>query len=123
MDIMAVAQSIGLSADHRGEMFGTIDETVVLTALEQLSEEHPDLADILSEAILRVQLARSAGSEQIETGSVLAQKMGAGLRQLRYRAEMGELFTDLAIDVGIRDARNAASVAVESNEVSVSGAF
>ncbi|HUF99869.1 MAG TPA: hypothetical protein VMM60_17205 [Ilumatobacter sp.] len=120
MDIMAVAQSIGLSADERGEMFGTIDETVVLAALEQLAAENPEHADVLSESILRVQLARSAGSERIERGSVLAQTIGAGLRQLRYRSEMGELFTDLAIDIGIRNAQLTQAGAAE---VSVSGAF
>ncbi len=41
MNVMEVARSIGLTADDRGEMFGTIDETVVLTAIEALAGRVP----------------------------------------------------------------------------------
>ncbi len=42
----------------------------------------------------------------IEKGSVLGQTLGVGTRQLRYRSEMGELFTNLAIDIGIRNTQS-----------------
>ena len=106
MNVMEVARSIGLTADDRGEMFGTIDETVVLTAIEALADEFPGSSDLLAEAALHVRLTRSAGVEVIEKGSVLSQTLGVGTRQLRYRSEMGELFTNLAIDIGIRNAQS-----------------
>lgn len=106
MNVMEVARSIGLIPDERGEMFGTIDETVVLTVIEVLAEALPTSADLLAEAALHVRLTRSAGVEKIEKGSVLSQTLGEGVRQLRYRSEMGELFTNLAIDIGIRQAQS-----------------
>jgi len=106
MNVMEVARSIGLIPDERGEMFGTIDETVVLTVIAVLAEALPTSADLLAEAALHVRLTRSAGVEKIEKGSVLSQTLGEGVRQLRYRSEMGELFTNLAIDIGIRQAQS-----------------
>ena len=51
-----------------------------------------------------MQLARSAGTERIEPGSVFAGRRNTLDVQLRYRAEMLEVFTDLAIDLGMRAA-------------------
>lgn len=106
MNVMEVARSIGLTPDSRGEMFGTIDETVVLTAIEVLGDAHPGSADLIAEAALHVRLTRSAGVEKIDKGSVLGRTLGEGVRQLRYRSEMSELFTNLAIDIGIRQSQS-----------------
>ena len=76
----------------------------MLTTLAALAEAHPGNDELFAEASARVQLARSAGTERIEPGSVFAGRRTTLDVQLRYRAEMLEVFTDLAIDLGMRAA-------------------
>ena len=103
MNVVAAARSIGLVADDRREVSGTIDEGVVLASIAALAVAHPGNDDVFADAAMRVQLARSAGVEQLDANSVLNRSHSAATVQLRYRAEMAEVFTDLAIDIGLRN--------------------
>ncbi len=105
MDVLATAAAIGLTADAGGDGLGTIEEDVVLAALSDLAAAHPEAADLFAEAAARVQLARSAGVERLDAGSVFAARRGSREIQLRYRSEMREIFTDLAIDLALRRPR------------------
>jgi hypothetical protein len=98
---MAVAHSIGLVGEQGGVVSGTIDENVVLAALSELATECPGNDDLVDAAAARVRLARSAGVVQPDAASLVPR---ARALQLRYRSEMGDIFADLAIDVGLRDA-------------------
>jgi hypothetical protein len=99
---MGVAQSIGLQLTHR-EVKGTIDEKNVLGALADLAEGDPTNADLFAEAAERVQGARSAGVEGgPSAGLPHREEPDVATTQLRYRSEMVDIFTDLAIDVGLR---------------------
>ena len=102
VNVTAAARSIGLVRDGR-EVYGTIDEEVVLTSISSLAAAHPGKDDFFADAAMRVQLARSAGVVQNDPTSVLYRSLAGGTVQLRYRSEMADVFTDLAIDVGLRD--------------------
>jgi hypothetical protein len=102
VDVMAVARSIGLVADVRGQLSGTIDEAIVLGALAELAAGCRGHDDLFADAALRVRLARSAGVEEHEPNSLFNPTHTATSVQLRYRVEMAEVFTDLAIDLGLR---------------------
>lgn len=108
MNVMASARSIGLVNDDRRDVSGTIDEAVVLETLSALAVETPGNDDLFADVAMRVQLARSAGVVHPDASSVLARHRGGAVAQLRYRSEMADLFTDLAIDVGLRDAASLA---------------
>jgi hypothetical protein len=101
MNIMDVARSVGLVASN-GEVTGTIDQQVVLAALVELTEGDPAHADLYAAAAEQVRSARSAGMETHEANSFQMRAGAEATTQLRYRSEMADLFTDLAIDVGIR---------------------
>lgn len=101
MDVMEAARRIGLEPTS-AEITGTIDEARVLNALAELAEQDPALDDLVADATARVRHARSAGFEQVPASSFAAAD-GAEV-QLRYRSEMADVFTDLAIDVGLRRA-------------------
>jgi len=102
--VLAVAKAIGLTAGPGGDAFGTIEEEVVLDALGELAVALPGNDDLFAEAAARVQLARSAGVERIEPGSVFAYGRDKLEIQLRYRSEMLDVFEDLAIDLALRTA-------------------
>lgn len=102
MHVLTTAKTIGLSADGSGELSGTIEEGVVLAALEELSAAHPDHADLFIVAADRVRSARSAGKEVLEANSVFGRYRDSNEIQLRYRGEIAEVFTDLAIDLALR---------------------
>jgi hypothetical protein len=104
VNVLAAAHSIGLAANDRGEVSGTIDEEVVLAAISALAVDHPGHDELLAEAAMRVELSRSAGVEQLDANSVLNRSRSATTVQLRYRSEMADVFMDLAIDIGIRAA-------------------
>ena len=107
MNVMAIARSIGLVSDDR-QVSGTIDEAVVLASIAELAAANPGNDDLFADAAMRVQLARSAGAALPDaTGSSHRSRDGASV-QLRYRSEMAEVFIDLAIDVGLRDAESLA---------------
>jgi hypothetical protein len=108
VSVMAAARSIGLVIDARGEVSGTIDEYVVRTTISALAADYPGNDDLLANAAVRVQLARSAGIEQSDPTSVLQRSPAAVTVQLRYRSEMADVFTDVAIDVGLRDVERLA---------------
>ena len=61
MNVTAAARSIGLVRDDGREVYGTIDENVVLTSISSLAAAHPGNDDLFADAAMRVQLARSAG--------------------------------------------------------------
>ena len=99
---MDVADDIGLTVSH-GEVAGTIDEAKVLRALRQLAEREPDDGDLFRDAAARVEGSRSAGVETLHDGGGHTRPGSAApSTQLRYRSEMADIFTDLAIDVGLR---------------------
>jgi hypothetical protein len=102
MNVLAAAAAIGIGTGADNEAFGTIEEEVVLEALAVLAREHPGNDDLFAEAAARVQLSRSAGVERIERDSVFALNRNTLDIQLRYRSEMLEVFTDLAIDLALR---------------------
>jgi hypothetical protein len=101
MNVMDVASSLGL-VDSNGTVVGTIDQQKVLGTLVELTEKDPAHADLYAEAAGQVRSARSAGMETHEANSLNARSGAEAITQLRYRSEMADLFTDLAIDVGLR---------------------
>ena len=103
MNVMDVARAIGLVD---GPVTGTIDEAEVLSALTGLADADGENGDLFSDAAGRVQRARSAGVEVLDAGSRAFPNKATV--QLRYRSEMAEIFTDLAIDVGLRHHRELA---------------
>ena len=107
MDVLASAASLGLVPQDGTDAFGTIEEEAVLAALSELAVAHPGEEDLFAEAAARVLLARSAGVERIEADSIFAIRRPTLEIQLRYRTEMYELFTDLAIDLALRTAAEA----------------
>ncbi|MGH9132586.1 MAG: hypothetical protein ACRDZZ_01520 [Ilumatobacteraceae bacterium] len=109
---MTVTRSIGLAAGERGEVSGTIEEETVLAAISELAAANPGNDDLFADAAMRVQLARSAGVHLIDPNSALNRSRTAATVQLRYRSEMADVFTDLAIDIGLRDARRLADTPV-----------
>lgn len=104
MNVTDVARGIGLLAEQ-GEATGTIDQEKVLRALAELTELDPANADLFDAVAESVRNARSAGVEDHATTSSLIRSSDAATTQLRYRSEMADLFTDLAIDVGLRGNR------------------
>jgi hypothetical protein len=103
---MAVARSIGLVSD--AGLSGTIDQDVVLASISGLAAAHPGHDDLFAAAATRVQLARSAGVRQPDAASVFLRSPTGANVQLRYRTEMADVFTDLAIDIGLLDAARLA---------------
>lgn len=101
MNIMDVARSLGLVVSD-GTVAGTIDQQKVLGALVELTEDDPADADLYAAAAEHVRSARSAGMETHEANSFHMRPGAEATTQLRYRSEMADLFTDLAIDVGLR---------------------
>jgi hypothetical protein len=104
VNVLDVARAIGISVTN-GEVTGTIDEENVLDALADLAEDDPENDDLFGDAAARVQRARSAGVEELHAGSILIRGREVATTQLRYRSEMADIFTDLAIDVGLRNHR------------------
>ncbi len=99
--VMEAADAIGLSPTN-GELSGTIDQEKVLDALNGLAEDDQENSDLFAAAAERVPHTRSAGVEELPAGSVSTRPNEAVTTQLRYRSEMADIFTDLAIDVGLR---------------------
>jgi hypothetical protein len=103
---MDVARTLGLTD---GQVTGTIDEADVLGALADLAEGDPGNDDLFDEAAARVRRARSAGIEQLDERSrAMFPRQVTATIQLRYRSEVADIFTDLAIDVGLRRDRELA---------------
>jgi hypothetical protein len=109
---MHTARSMGLVAERGSAVSGTIDEAVVLAAIAELAAANPEFDDVFADAAMRVQLARSAGVVAQDATSVFSRTRGQEALQLRYRSEMAEVFTDLAIDVGMRQAARLADTSV-----------
>jgi hypothetical protein len=108
VSVIAVARSIGLVSDARGEVSGTIDQNVVLAAISGLATAHPGNDDLFADAAVRVRRARSAGVVQPDPTGLLQRSPTGATVQLRYRTEMADVFTDLAIDIGLREAERLA---------------
>lgn len=108
MNVMATARALGLTAGDGGEVSGTIDEGTVLDTLSALAGALPGNDDLFADAAARVRLARSAGVEHVGPNTVFNRSRTSSTVQLRYRAEMADVFTDLAIDIGLRDSRRLA---------------
>ncbi len=116
MNVMDVARAIGLTATHNtnATVSGTVDEQIVLAAIAELAVADPDNGDLFDDAAQRVVRARSAGAEALNADIRPIQHRPVDQRdvatiQLRYRAEMADIFTDLAIDVGLRQHRKLAA--------------
>lgn len=105
MNVMDVAGALGLT---EAQVTGTIDEADVLRALAELAESDPQNEDLFDDASARVLLARDAGVEALDDSSRAMWSREAATTQLRYRSEMADIFTDLAIDVGLRHHRDLA---------------
>jgi hypothetical protein len=95
-------------SEDLGKVSGTIDEDVVLASIKRLAAAHPGNDDLFADAAMRVQLARTAGVVPPDAISVLHRSPTGATVQLRYRSEMADVFTDLAIDIGLRDAARLA---------------
>jgi hypothetical protein len=119
MDVMATARAIGLVAADGDAVFGTIERDDVLAVLNELSGAHPGNDDLFAEAALRVDLARSAGTELLDADSVFARTRASREVQLRYRSEMAEVFSDLAIDLGLRRAPAGVVPAGDASDAAV----
>lgn len=102
MQLLTTTKTLGLTPDEDGELSGTIEERLVLAALEELGAAHPDHADLFILASDRVRSSRSAGLEVLDADSVFGRFRDSNEIQLRYRGEMAEVFTDLAIDLALR---------------------
>lgn len=102
MHVLTTAKTLGLTPDDRGEFSGTVEEAVILAALEELSAALPDHADLFIVASDRVRTSRSAGLEVLEANSVFGRYRESNEIQLRYRSEVHDVFTDLAIDLALR---------------------
>lgn len=102
MQVITTAKTLGLAADENGDLSGTIEESLVLAALEELSTAVPDHADLFILASDRVRTSRSAGLEVLDSDSVFGRFRDSNEIQLRYRGEMANVFTDLAIDLAMR---------------------
>ena len=105
VNVMDVARALGLTD---AQVTGTIDEADVLSALAELAECDPQNDDLFNDAAARVQHARDAGVEAIDESSRAMWSRDVATIQLRYRSEMADIFTDLAIDVGLRQHRDLA---------------
>ena len=110
MNVMDAARAIGVVATSN-EASGTIDEDKVLAAIADLAERQPEHRDLFDAAAGRVKRARSAGVEQLDESSLSGRHTAGATVQLRYRSEIADIFTDLAIDVGLRQPSMLASVA------------
>jgi hypothetical protein len=102
MDVMATARKIGLMGEDGSNVFGTIEQHVVLTALGELALDDIADADLFAAAVQRVNKGRSAGVERLGATNFLGRVSENGEIQLNYRAEMADIFMDLAIDIGLR---------------------
>ena len=77
MDVMATAQAIGLVASGSGDVFGTIEEAVVLAALDELATQNATFAGLIAEARARVLTSRSAGIEKVFVNGRMSWVAGA----------------------------------------------
>ena len=102
MNVMATARSIGLVGDNGADVFGNIEQEVVLEALNEFALFHPSASELFEHASEKVRRSRSAGVERPERNSVSARDRSVEEIQLRYRNEMADIFIDLAIDLGLR---------------------
>ncbi|MCU1395405.1 MAG: hypothetical protein JWM34_3833 [Ilumatobacteraceae bacterium] len=102
MDVMTTARNIGLIAADGGSVFGTIEQHVVIEALDELAITDIADADLFAGAIAAVKASRSAGVEKLGATSFLGRTDSKGEIQLSYRAAMADIFLDLAIDLGLR---------------------
>jgi len=109
VNVMDVARALGLVDD---QPTGTVDEADVLSGLAELAEVDPENDDLFSDAAERVRRARSAGVETIDASSRGMFGRDVSTIQLRYRSEMTDIFTDLAIDVGLRHHRQLAEASI-----------
>jgi hypothetical protein len=103
MNVMTAARELGLT-DEGGERYGTIEESVVIEALLGLGLQHSGYGDLFADAVARVQRSRSAGEISLDADSVFARNRTSNQVQLRYRAEMSNIFADLAIDLALAGA-------------------
>ncbi len=108
VNVIAAAHSIGLASGDRAVVSGTIAEDVVLAVISELDAGNPGNDDLCAAAAARVRQARSAGVVGPAESSVFSSARSGANVQLRYRSEMAEIFTDLAIDVGLRDVERLA---------------
>ena len=102
MNILTTAKTLGLTADESGDLSGTIEESLVLAALEEFSAALPDHADLFILASDQVRNSRSAGLEVLDDDSVFGRFRDSNEIQLRYRGEIADIFTDLTIDLAMR---------------------
>ena len=75
MHVLTTAKTLGLEADEHGEIAGTIEEGMVLAALEELSAALPDHADLFILASDRVRNARSAQAQSRSAACAAASKL------------------------------------------------
>lgn len=119
MNVLTTAKTLGLTADENGELSGTIEESLLLAALEEFSAALPEQEDLFILASDRVRNSRSAGLEVLDADSVFGRFRDSNEIQLRYRGEMAEIFTDLTIDLAMRGV-DVAESAVDDTDVPTS---
>ena len=111
MDVMTTARKIGLIGADGSDVFGTIERDAVLGALRDIAVFYEADADLFATAATRVLASRSAGIERLGSTDFLGRGNATGEIQLSYRAEMANIFLDLAIDLGLRHSRTPADIA------------
>ena len=111
MDVMTTARNIGLIGADGSDVFGTIERDAVLGALREIAIFYEADADLFAAATERVLASRSAGIERLGSTDFLGRNNTTGEIQLSYRAEMANIFLDLAIDLGLRHSATPADVA------------
>jgi len=110
MDVMTTARNIGLIGADGSDVFGTIEREAVLVALRDISVFYEADADLFDAAADLVRASRSAGIERLGSTDFLGRNNTTGEIQLSYRAEMANIFLDLAIDLGLRHSPAPADV-------------
>lgn len=81
---------------------GTIEQDDVLEVITGLEAADPENADLYQAASDKVLLCRSAGEEELDTASVFGARRSTTHIILRYRGDIANIFTDLAIDLALR---------------------
>lgn len=121
MDVLTTTKTLGLEADPDGGLAGTIEESLVLAAIEELGSALPDQADLFILASDRVRSSRSAGLEVLDDDSVFGRYRDSNKIQLRYRSEMKEVFDDLLIDLALRGVNMSGDHSSDEAEVGSAG--
>lgn len=97
---LAAMETLNLTVSNG--MPGTIEQDDVLKILTELEDNDPENADLFQAAADKLRLSRSAGEERIDADSVFSARRSNTHIVLRYRGDVTDILTDLAIDLAMR---------------------